>query len=67
MHNESSSWTGSNIILFVKGVSAISVLLGLLAIFYSMLSPGAGPAVNRWSLLPMRVWPSFCSVFHWEF
>ena len=50
MHNESSSWTGSNIILFVKGVSAISVLLGLLAIFSSMLSRGAGP--GRESLVP---------------
>jgi two-component system cell cycle sensor histidine kinase/response regulator CckA len=50
MHNESSSWTGSKIILFVKGVSAISVLLGLLAIFYSMLSRGAGPGPE--SLVP---------------
>ena len=50
MQNESSTWTGSNIILFVKGVSAISVLLGLLAIFYSMLSPGAGPGHE--SLVP---------------
>ena len=50
MQNESSTWTGSNITLFVSGVSATSVLLGLLAIAYSMLSRGAGP--EHGSLIP---------------
>jgi PAS domain S-box-containing protein len=50
MQNESSTWTGSNITFFVSGVSATSVLLGLLAIVHSMLSREAGPA--RESLVP---------------
>jgi two-component system, cell cycle sensor histidine kinase and response regulator CckA len=50
MQNESSTWTGSNITFFVSGVSASSVLLGLLAIVHSMLSREAGPA--RESLVP---------------
>jgi PAS domain S-box-containing protein len=50
MQNESSTWTGSNITFFVSGVSASSVLLGLLAIVHSMLSRETGPA--RESLVP---------------
>lgn len=50
MQNESSTWTGINISLFVSVVSAASVLLGLLAIVYSMLSRGAWP--GRESLVP---------------
>ena len=50
MQNESSTWTGSNITFFVSGVSATSVLLGLLAIVHSMLSRETGPA--RESLVP---------------
>jgi PAS domain S-box-containing protein len=42
MQNESSTRTGNNITLFVSGVSATSVLVGLLAIVYSRLSRGAG-------------------------
>ncbi|MGZ4872863.1 MAG: ATP-binding protein [Candidatus Angelobacter sp.] len=49
MH-ESSTRTGSNITVFVSGVSATSVLLGLLAIVYNMLRRGAGS--GRESLVP---------------
>jgi len=42
MQNESTTWTGINIALFVNGVSTTSVLLGLLAIAYSVLSRGPG-------------------------
>jgi two-component system cell cycle sensor histidine kinase/response regulator CckA len=44
MQNGSGTWTGRNITLFVSGVSAASVLLGLLAIVHSRLSRGAGLA-----------------------
>ncbi len=50
MQKESSTWTGTNISLFVGGVSASSLFLGLLAIVYNMLSRGAGP--GRESLVP---------------
>src|SRR4051794_31160703 len=42
MQNESSTWSGSSITLFVSGVSATSILLGLLAIVHSRLSRGTG-------------------------
>ena len=50
MQNESSTWNGSNITLFVSGVSATSVILGLLAIAYSKLSRGTG--IEYGSLIP---------------
>ena len=50
MQNESSTWNGSNITLLVSGVSATSVILGLLAIAYSKLSRGAG--LEYGSLIP---------------
>jgi two-component system cell cycle sensor histidine kinase/response regulator CckA len=50
MQNESSTWTGINITFFVSGVSATSVLLGLLGIVDSMLSRGVWP--GRESLVP---------------
>ena len=50
MQNESSTWNGSNITLFVSGVSATTVLLGLLAIVHSRLSRGAG--LEYGSLIP---------------
>jgi hypothetical protein len=50
MQKESSTWTGSNITFFVSGVSATSILLGLLAIVHSMLTRGPRPA--RESLVP---------------
>src|SRR6185369_11551550 len=42
MQNGSGTWTGRNITLLVSGVSATSVLLGLLAIVHSRLDRGAG-------------------------
>ena len=50
MQNESSTWNGSNITLFVSGVSATSVFLGLLAVVHSRLSRGAG--LEYGSLIP---------------
>jgi PAS domain S-box-containing protein len=50
MQNQSSTRTGGIITLFVSGVSATSVLLGLPGIVYSMLSRGAWP--GRESLVP---------------
>jgi hypothetical protein len=49
MQNESSTWNGSNITLFVNGVSAASVFWGLLAILHSRLS---GDGHEYGSLLP---------------
>ena len=50
MQNESRTLTSSNTILFVNGVSAIAILLGLLAVFYSTFSHEAG--LSRGSLVP---------------
>ena len=50
MQNESATWTGINIALLVNGVSASSLLLGLLAIVYSVINRGAGS--GRESLVP---------------
>lgn len=50
MQNESSTWTGINITFFVSGVSATSILLGLLAIVHSRLNRGAG--LEYGSLIP---------------
>jgi PAS domain S-box-containing protein len=50
MQNESRTWNGSNITLFVSGVSATTVLLGLLAVVHNRLSQGAG--LEYGSLIP---------------
>src|SRR5882757_4665755 len=50
MQNGFRKWTTSNATLFVNGVSAVAVLLGLLAIVYGKLNRGAG--LSRGSLIP---------------
>jgi two-component system cell cycle sensor histidine kinase/response regulator CckA len=50
MQNGSRKWTTSKATLFVNGVSAVAVLLGLLAVVYGKLSRGAG--FSPGSLIP---------------